>query len=144
MKKVGIPENLSTLFEAAREARTRAYSPYSEHKVGAAVRTRDGKIFSGCNVENSSYGATVCAERVAIQKAVSELGSIDIQEIMVVTDANPPWPPCGMCRQVIAEFGVNSIIYAVNLEGQLKSSRFSELLPDAFTPAHLAPGSGAR
>ncbi|MEK6580085.1 MAG: cytidine deaminase, partial [Bdellovibrionota bacterium] len=101
------------LLDTAKAVRKNAYSPYSKVKVGAALRTRDGKIFSGCNVENSSYGATVCAERVAIQKAVSELGGkIEIQELVVVTDATPPWTPCGICRQVIAEFGSNSTIHS--------------------------------
>jgi len=131
------------LYEAARKAREFSYSPYSHVKVGAAVRTVDGRIFTGCNVENSSYGGTVCAERVAISKAVSELGKIEIAEVMVVTDASPPWPPCGLCRQVIAEFarpGTRNVdVHAANLQGETRTLLFSELFPDAFTPAHLAP-----
>ncbi len=126
------------LLDTAKAVRKNAYSPYSKVKVGAALRTRDGKIFSGCNVENSSYGATVCAERVAIQKAVSELGGkIEIQELVVVTDATPPWTPCGICRQVIAEFGSNSTIHSCNEKGDVLTSRFDQLYPQAFTPAHL-------
>jgi len=134
-----IPKTLQPLFEAARTARDRSHSPYSGRKVGAAILTEDGKVYIGCNVENSSYGATVCAERVAIQKGVSEQGAFRIKEILVVTEASPPWPPCGMCRQVIAEFGGGDVpVHAVNLKGELVTRRFSELYPEAFTPAHLA------
>jgi cytidine deaminase len=131
-------DKLGELFLVATRARDNSYSPYSGHKVGAAIRLQDGKIFSGCNVENSSFGATICAERVAIQKAVSECGKISILEVMVVTDATPPWPPCGLCRQVIAEFGAESTIYAANLSGDVKKMSFAELLPEAFTPQHLS------
>jgi cytidine deaminase len=127
------------LFEAARAARERAYSPYSKIKVGAAIRTTDGKVYSGCNVENSSYGATVCAERVAIQTAVAAQGTFQIAEVFVVTDATPPWAPCGLCRQVIAEFsdGFEIPIHKANLAGDVKTTHFRELFPDAFTPAHV-------
>jgi len=126
------------LYEAALIARERSYSPYSGHKVGAAIRTADGKIYSGCNVENSSFGATVCAERVAIQKAISECGLVQIAEIMVVTEANPPWPPCGICRQVIGEFAKNPVVYTANLEGSEKTYAFSDLFPEAFDSTHLS------
>src|SRR5690348_9517727 len=100
-KVTSVGPQIIELYEKAIQAQKHSYSPYSGCKVGAALRTRGGEIFSGCNVENSSYGATVCAERVAVQKAVSECGKIEIMEIMVVTDASPPWPPCGLCRQVM-------------------------------------------
>jgi cytidine deaminase len=133
----GRPE-IETLLTAAKKARENSYSPYSQHKVGAALRTSDGKIFSGCNVENSSYGATVCAERVAIQSAVAAGGKLEITEILVLTDATPPWPPCGMCRQVIAEFAsINLVVYSANLSGETKHKAFSDLFPEAFTPSHL-------
>jgi cytidine deaminase len=127
------------LLQAAKAARDHSYSPYSGHKVGAAIRLKSGQIFSGCNVENSSYGATVCAERVAVQKAVSELGKIEIEEVLVVTDATPPWPPCGLCRQVLAEFiGKKGIqLHACNLNGAVETSDFSDIFPQAFTPGHL-------
>ena len=131
-----IPARLKDLYEAAREARSLAYCPYSGHKVGAAIRASDGKIYSGCNVENSSYGATICAERVAIQKAVSE-GRTKVREVLVITDAVPPWPPCGMCRQVIGEFGRDAVIHSANLAGEIKTVPFDDLFPDAFTPGHL-------
>ncbi len=125
------------LFQQAKAARENAYCPYSGHKVGAALLTSGGEIFVGCNVENSSYGATQCAERVAIQNAVSKLGKIKISEILVVTDADPAWPPCGLCRQVIAEFGPEARIHISTLKGEIKSFPFSELFPHAFTPQNL-------
>lgn len=134
---------LKELYKMALLARERAYCPYSKHKVGAAIRTSNQTIFSGCNVENSSFGATVCAERTAILKAVSEMGKIEIQEVMVITDTIPPWTPCGICRQVIAEFmGSESSakdvkIHTSNLKGDLKTYSFLELFPEAFTPIHL-------
>jgi cytidine deaminase len=130
---------LKPLFDQAQAARENAHAPYSGHRVGAAIRTKNGKVFTGCNVENSSYGATLCAERVAITKAVSELGKFELAEVLVVTDAPSPWPPCGMCRQVMAEFaGKNTVVYAVNLQGSVRTESFSELFPHAFTPEHLA------
>jgi len=129
---------LQELYNTAKKARENAYSPYSRHKVGAAVRLENGQIFSGCNVENSSYGATVCAERVAIQSAIATTGpKIKITDVMVVTDATPPWPPCGMCRQVIAEFAGNTQIHAANLSESVQTMSFTEILPHAFTPEHL-------
>ncbi len=134
-----LPAALKALFEQAKQVRERAHVPYSGHKVGAAIRTKDGRIFTGCNVENSSYGATLCAERVAVFKAVSELGRIEIAEVMVVTDAASPWPPCGMCRQVLAEFaGKDALIHASNLKGETRTETFAEVFPRAFTPEHLA------
>jgi cytidine deaminase len=142
VKKRTKNETLITLAQASLSVRAYAYSPYSGHKVGAALRTTDGLIFSGCNVENSSYGATVCAERVAIQTAVAQ-GALNeknrIEEIVVSTSASPPWPPCGMCRQVISEFQTpNLLIHAVNPSGEIVTWRFSDLLPEAFLPEHLA------
>jgi cytidine deaminase len=136
-KKSGVPDRLQSLYEVAKRFREASYSPYSGHKVGAAIRTSTGEIFGGCNVENSSYGATVCAERVAIQKAVSE-GHLEIREVFVVTDASPPWPPCGMCRQVIAEFGPKAQLYTANLGGEIERFSFQALFPRAFTPLHLS------
>ncbi|MGK5082343.1 cytidine deaminase [Bdellovibrionota bacterium FG-1] len=129
----------SDLYQAACAARQNAYSPYSHHKVGAAIRTIDGKLFSGCNVENSSYGGTVCAERTAIFKAVSEVGpGMRIAEVVVVTDATPPWTPCGFCRQVLVEFAsAETLVHSTNLSGQANTLRLGELLPEAFTSAHL-------
>lgn len=134
-----VSEDLKELYKTALFARERAYAPYSGHRVGAAILLSNGKIYSGCNIENSSFGATNCAERVAIQKAVSELGQIEIVEIMVVTQADPPWPPCGLCRQVISEFGKEIKIHAANLEGKVNSTTFAEIFPNAFNSDYLAP-----
>ena len=131
-----IPARLRPLYRLAVKSRLNSYSPYSGHRVGAAIRTSDGSLFGGCNVENSSYGGTVCAERVAIQKAVSE-GKTRVTEVLVVTDATPPWPPCGMCRQVIAEFAENAVIHTTNLKGMIETSRLEDIMPRAFTPSHL-------
>jgi cytidine deaminase len=129
---------VAELIHAAKVARDHSYSPYSGCKVGAAFRTTDGKIHTGCNVENSSYGATCCAERVAIQAGVAAQGRLEIAEMAIVTDASPPWPPCGVCRQVIAEFAAPSLlIHASNLHGEVKTTPFTELLPQAFGPGHL-------
>ncbi|PIS10500.1 MAG: cytidine deaminase [Bdellovibrio sp. CG10_big_fil_rev_8_21_14_0_10_47_8] len=122
----------------AREARENAHAPYSKRLVGAAIRTSTGDVFSGCNVENASYGGTVCAERVAIWKAVSELGSIEISELVVITDAKEAWPPCGFCRQVLAEFAnAKTIIHTGDLKKIQKTFSFKELLPESFNPSHL-------
>ena len=127
------------LFESALRTRGNSHSPYSSCKVGAVIKTSDGNIYSGCNVENASYGGSICAERSAIVKAVSDQGSIKIKELMVVTDATPPWPPCGMCRQVIAEFGSEIIVYLANLKGDLSTLTFQEIFPQAFTGSYLPP-----
>lgn len=126
------------LFEAAKKSRDNSYSPYSGQKVGAAIRLNNGKVFGGCNVENSSYGATNCAERTAIQSAVASEGpKIEITDVLVMTDHAPPWPPCGLCRQVIAEFGPNCAIHSADLKSIHGTMRFRELYPFAFTPDHL-------
>ena len=125
---------MKKLTEAALAARKFAHAPYSQVQVGAAVQMSDGRVFTGCNVENSSYGGTVCAERVSIFKAVSE-GSTKIVGLAVATDASPPWPPCGFCRQVVAEFAPPELpIHAVSLDGKIVSYRLADLLPHAFTP----------
>ena len=131
------PKEIQTLFEKALRARENSYSPYSKCKVGAAITTSDGAIYSGCNVENASYGGTICAERSAILQAVSNQGALRIQEIIVVTDASPPWPPCGLCRQVIAEFGTEATLYMANLKGEYNRVKFQEIFPNAFTGSHL-------
>src|SRR5688500_13249359 len=100
-----LPAGVAKLYELAAMARRRAYAPYSSCAVGAAILTRAGGYFSGCNVENSSYSATICAERAAVSAAVTAEGEPVITEVMVVTQAAPPWPPCGVCRQVLHEFG---------------------------------------
>jgi cytidine deaminase len=124
-----------TLIDLANEARKRAYAPYSKYHVGAALRTKSGKIYTGVNVENAAYPHTMCAERVAIFKAVSE-GETEFEVIAVAT-ANGG-SPCGGCRQVMAEFGLETVVLIANGEGHLqKQMTVSELLPEAFTPKHL-------
>ena len=110
----------------------RAHAPYSKFRVGAALLTSSGKIFSGCNVENASYGLTNCAERTAIFSAVAQLGpSMQIRAIAVTNDQGVPSSPCGACRQVIYEFGPDAIVYFMGRAG-LKASRITELLPEGF------------
>ncbi|MCM0605361.1 MAG: cytidine deaminase [Xanthomonadaceae bacterium] len=132
---------MNKLFEAAKKARLNSYSPYSNYKVGAAVLMKDGSIFGGCNVENSTYGATVCAERTAILSAIAQ-GSNEIAEICVVTDATPPWPPCGLCRQTLTEFGDGNVkVHLANLSGVKESLKLKDLMPYAFLPEHLSKKS---
>lgn len=131
-------ENQKKLFAAACEVQKKAHAPYSGALIGAAVLMSDGRIFTGCNVENASYGGTVCAERVAIFKAVSEGAPKHVKEVLVVSDAEKPWPPCGFCRQVIAEFADDkTLIHTTNLHGKTKTFTFPEIFPEAFTPKHL-------
>jgi cytidine deaminase len=118
------------LFEAAIRARSHAYAPYSHFAVGAAVRAKDGRIFTGCNIENSSYGLTVCAERNAIFAAVKE-GVRSISAICITADTPEPVSPCGACRQVMAEFGIQHI-FLTNLSGDVKECTLQELLPYSF------------
>ncbi|MGI9036866.1 MAG: cytidine deaminase [Pyrinomonadaceae bacterium] len=124
------------LVESATKTREFAYAPYSNFKVGAAVRTKSGKIYTGCNVESASYGLTVCAERVAIWKAVS-CGERDFAELAVVAETDELTPPCGACRQIIWDFcGDISVIFA-NLKGAAEVIQMSELLPRAFDTKFL-------
>jgi cytidine deaminase len=123
-----------TLISAARQARQNAYAPYSGFAVGAALRTRSERVFTGCNVENASYGLTICAERVAVVKAISE-GECDIEVIAVVSRGGVT--PCGACRQVLAEFNSDLRVILADLEGNGREFRLSELLPEAFLPNDL-------
>jgi len=119
----------------AFEAAQHSHSPYSLAKVGSAIVTEDGAVYGGCNVENSSFGGTVCAERVAIWKAVSE-GHKRIKRIYVYTDAG--WPPCGMCRQVMAEFASPDLEIVIgDKAGKEQVWKFTDIMPMAFTPEHL-------
>ncbi|AET33664.1 cytidine deaminase [Pyrobaculum ferrireducens] len=126
---------MEELIEKAKEVIGNAYAPYSKFRVAAVVKTRSGKIYTGVNIENASYGLTVCAERVAVFKAVSE-GDRDIEVVVVYTDTEEPTPPCGACRQVIAEFNPNALIIMASKK-KVVESNLSQLLPNAFTGEKL-------
>lgn len=126
---------MTDLRKLAKDASERAHSPYSKAKVGSALETSDGKIYSGCNIENASFGGTVCAERVAIWKAVSE-GHNKIKRIYVYTE--PGWPPCGMCLQVMTEFASGDLEVTIgDKNGKETTKKLKELLTCAFTPDHM-------
>lgn len=119
------------LIEEAKRVRAFAYAPYSHFAVGAALRTKSGKVYNGCNIENSAFPMTMCAERIAVFRAVSA-GERDFDTIAVIADSPSPTPPCGACRQVLAEFGVSRVIMA-NVSGDTEEKTLDELLPGAFT-----------
>ena len=127
---------IDQLIEAATAVRQRAHAPYSGYAVGAAVLTTDGRVFTGCNVENASYGLSVCAERHAIAAAVAA-GCRKFTGIAVVTQSDPPAAPCGACRQVLAEFGGFPVILA-DLDGRSQVTNVRDLLPNAFDAETLA------
>jgi cytidine deaminase len=130
------PSGLRDLAGLARKARNRAHAPYSKFKVGAALRTRKGEIVTGCNIENASYGLTLCAERVAVFKAVSEgLGRFDA--IAVVVDSPHLAAPCGPCRQILWEFCGDIWVHMETLRGVKKTIRLRELLPFPFDDKNL-------
>lgn len=131
-----------TLVEAALRARLRAYAPYSRFLVGAALLTEDGILVEGTNVENASYGLCICAERTAIAYAVSQ-GHTRIAAIAVATGSSPPSPPCGMCRQVIAEFATDAAIILVNPQGARTRTTLKRIFPGTFTKALLDQGRTA-
>lgn len=134
---MNIKEQWKTQIFAAKEAYAKAYAPYSKFQVGAAALTESGEIVSGCNVENASYGLTVCAERNCIAQAVIK-GERNIQSVVVYTEQELLTPPCGACRQVIAEFlPQNGKVMSTNHLGEYKTWTVAELLPNAFTPRSL-------
>jgi cytidine deaminase len=125
-----------SLISAAKAARVNAHARFSNFKVGAALRTTSGKVFGGCNVENATYGLTVCAERVAIFKAISE-GERKFDAIAVVTDTETLTPPCGACRQLIWEFCGDVPVVMSNLQGKIEVLRMSRLFPKPFDSSNL-------
>ncbi|MGI6034719.1 MAG: cytidine deaminase [Limnochordia bacterium] len=124
------------LIRQAMQARERAYAPYSGFKVGAVVLGGTGRLYEGCNVENASYGASLCAERVALGQAISA-GEEDIQAVAVVADTEGICSPCGICRQVLIEFGPNIDVVMANMRGDYKIVRSEDLMPYAFGPKML-------
>ena len=124
--------NWDPLIDAARRAHVNAYAPYSGYRVGAAVRSTDSSIFAGSNVENRSFGATICAERIAIGHAVSS-GSKQIDAVVVVTASDPPGPPCGMCLQVLVEFGTSDTpILLLSTSGARAEYKLKDFHPHPF------------
>ena len=126
------------LFNAAIEARSHAYAPYSGFAVGAAVYVEGEQVASGCNVENSSYGVSVCAERNAIACAIARLGARKLLAVAIVSESAEPSPPCGVCLQVLAEFANGELpVYCRNLRGKEKRFKLRQLLPHPFTKTYL-------
>nr|WP_209123014.1 cytidine deaminase [Alkalihalobacillus sp. BA299] len=125
------------LMDEAKSARKKAYVPYSKFPVGAALLTKNGQVYKGCNIENASFGLTNCAERTAIFKAVSE-GVNEFSAIAIVADTDRPVPPCGACRQVLTEFCQPEMpVYLTNLKGDVQETTIGDLLPGAFTAGDL-------
>lgn len=129
-------EDFGSLIEAAKHARLQSVAPFSNFLVGAAVKAASGKIYTGCNIESASYGLTVCAERIAIWKALSE-GERQFTELAIVADTETLTPPCGTCRQIIWEFARNATIVFANLNGESDKFHISDLLPRAFDARFL-------
>jgi cytidine deaminase len=127
---------MSKLLEAALVARENAHAPFSKFKVGAAIEDQTGLIFTGCNVENATYGLTICAERVAVFKAISE-GARKFTRIAVAADTDVLTPPCGACRQILWEFCGNVELILVNLQGKTESFRMKDLFPRPFDASFL-------
>ncbi len=130
-------DDIAGLVDAARSAMLQAYAPYSGFRVGAALVADDGRIFAGCNVENSSYPAGICAERAAVAAAVTD-GARRYSALVVVTEADRPTPPCGICRQVLVEFAPGLEVVSVTTRGGRARWALPELLPAPFTPDSLA------
>jgi cytidine deaminase len=133
-------EDFQPLIDAALRARLQSVAPFSKFLVGAAVKTENGKVYTGCNIESASYGLTVCAERVAIWKALSE-GERHFAALAVVADTEVLTPPCGTCRQIIWEFARGAKIVFANLNGQSETFQIADLLPRAFDARFLKSAS---
>jgi cytidine deaminase len=132
----GQDARFDALIASARAAREHAHAPYSNFRVGAAVRAKSGRIFSGCNVENATYGLTLCAERVAVFKAISE-GERGFDAVAVVADTDSLTPPCGSCRQILWEFCGDAEVVLANLKDKVERYRLSALLPKPFDGSFL-------
>ncbi len=133
---MSVPPELVSLVEAAREAREKAYCPYSNFAVGAAALTASGRVIAGCNVENAAYGSTICAERTALVSAYA-LGERNIVALAVIADTPGPVSPCGACRQMIFELSPNATVILANTNGISVVTSPQKLLPNGFTPEDL-------
>ena len=129
--------NERVLITAARNARDYAFAPFSRFKVGCALRTSDGRIYTGCNVENASFGLTLCAERVAIFKAISETKLRNFSQVVIFTDAHKLTPPCGACRQVLWEFAPDAQVILANARGRVRHMKMKSLIPLPFDSSDL-------
>jgi cytidine deaminase len=138
-----IEPEIKKLVDAAKTARDCSLSLFSNFCVGAAVETEEGLIYTGCNIESASYGLTVCAERVAVWKALSE-GERHFKRLAVVVDTDPLTPPCGTCRQIIWEFCRNATVVLANLRGDIETVEMRELLPRAFDARFLKEVGGEK
>jgi cytidine deaminase len=127
---------MNKLLEAALAARENAHAPFSKFKVGAAIEDETGRIFTGCNVENATYGLTICAERVAVFKAISE-GAREFRKIAVAADTDVLTPPCGACRQILWEFCGDAELTLINLKGKTEVLRMKDLFPRPFDASFL-------
>jgi cytidine deaminase len=127
---------MNKLLEAAWAARGNAHAPFSKFKVGAAIEDENGRIFTGCNIENATYGLTICAERVAVFKAISE-GARKFKRIAVAADTDVLTPPCGACRQILWEFCGDAELTLVNLQGKTETFRMKDLFPRPFDASFL-------
>lgn len=130
-------DGVSALVEQARRVQAQAWAPYSQFRVGAALEAADGTVFSGCNVENASYPAGICAERGALAAAVAS-GAREFRRVVIVTDADAPAPPCGICRQALVEFAPSLEVVSVTTHGAAARWSLADLLPFPFTPSSLA------
>jgi len=129
--------SLAALTAMARSVQSRAWAPYSQFKVGAVLVSTDGALFSGCNVENASYPAGICAERSALASAVAS-GAREFSRVVIATDADVPAPPCGICRQALVEFAPALVVVSVAANGSVAQWSLADLLPFPFTPSSLA------
>lgn len=125
-------EVINLLIQKAKEAQTRAYAPYSNYPVGAALLVTSGKIYLGCNVENASFGATVCAERVAASSAIAK-GHNHFVAMAIISPSNPPATPCGICRQFLSEFAPRLPLILSNLDGKTQTLHLNDIFPSKFS-----------
>ncbi len=138
----GFSVDMKHLIEAARDARQRAYAPYSSYPVGAALLASSGKVYTGCNIENASYGLTICAERVALGTAVAA-GEREFDAIVIAGGEGEPSMPCGACRQFMTEWGKPEMqVVIVSGQGHRRDLTLGDLFPHAFSPASLLEGAG--